>query len=180
MKRKLAKLTKFLTSIGGIVLYFSGGKDSRLLLETMLAESIPFWVLRFDDGWTRTQRKVVDDIAIKHSLRVYSYPPLTSDLVGDGNGNLSLVSDYAVGGFGEFLPVIRDFVDGDRCAVDLTFDTSGKPVAPIRFATHVLGSKKSDRHYTFGDDAPISGPAFKIGKQKFVAPLYDWTDSDAS
>ena len=159
-------------------LWFSGGKDSRLLLEVMIAEDIPFSVLRFDDGWTYEQKKIVDEFTVRYGLRVYSYPPRVADLIGDGGENLSIVADYPVSPDGHHHTIVRDLADGTRCGADLVFNQTGHVSPPIYFKTHIVGAKASDRHYTLGDEPVVRSMDWLNGDRYFIAPLFNWTDDE--
>jgi hypothetical protein len=161
----------------GSALWLSGGKDSRLLLEILTTFELEFACLRFDTGWSKEQRQVVDGLIKKHDLTVYSYPPAAVSLVGDGE-NLAWILDQAVGRQGEVLPVIRDIVPGTTCAYELEFPVKLKPVPPIYFTDHILGSKKGERHFALSDKDAIPGHRVEIGESTFHFPLYGWTDAE--
>jgi 3'-phosphoadenosine 5'-phosphosulfate sulfotransferase (PAPS reductase)/FAD synthetase len=163
-----------------ICLWFSGGNDSRLLLEVMLETKKPFGILRFDDGWNREQRKQVDAIILKHNLQVFSYPPIENLLVGNDT-ELSLASRYAVNGFGQATTIIRDLVDDPkRCAFDLMLETPKQLSAPTEFAAHIRGTRKEDRHWIGGNEPLLKGEDWYVGEKYFVAPLWDWTAEDVA
>jgi hypothetical protein len=94
------------------------------------------------------------------------------------DGQMSMVSGYSIGRTGEFAFTTRDIVPGPRCAFDLEIPEAEFSSAPILFDTHIVGSKKCDRHFTLKDHSPIPGPSWRVGKKTFIAPLYDWSDKD--
>lgn len=179
------KLEKLKTDLkenckGDTALWFSSGKDSLLLLEVMKELRLKFDVLRFDDGWTPEQRKIADKHARRHHVALFSYPPRTAVLFGNGK-DITLAAEYPVGKNGELFTIIRDIVDDDgkgkRCIHDIKINRNDRITPPVAFETHILGSKKGDRHYAFGSKPPM--PArIKIGHAQFVQPLYEWTDKD--
>lgn len=174
---KLWRLKRFLKRLDSPVLWLSGGKDSRLLLEVMIAERIKFSILRFDDGWTREQRQVVDDLTKQHNLRVYSYPPNWSMMVGDGDGELTVISGYAVADKATSA-VFRDIVDGKRCSFDVEFDYWQSTSPPVKFATHVVGTKRGETHWALNGYAALANKYWTVGEAEFFAPLYGWSDTD--
>jgi hypothetical protein len=163
---------------GSTALWFSGGKDSRLLLEWMLADGLSFSILCFDEGWTREQRRTVDAVIGKYDLKVYTYLPARAHLFGDGD-ELTLAAHYAVGRGGETVPVLRDVVhDEKRCAIDeikIRFDASG--ATPVFFENHVLGSKRREYHYAFGKREVVTAPEFALGGARMFSPLFFLSDN---
>ena len=166
---------------GETVLWFSGGKDSRLLLELMLAQKLPFSILCFDDGWTRDQRRVVDDVIKRHNLRVYSYLPQSVYLFGAG-GELTVAAHYAVGNRGETIPVLRDFVHQEKaCGLEkFQANVATSANTPVFFANHILGSKRREKHYAFGGRDTVTNAEFEVGGARFFCPLYFWNNADVS
>lgn len=159
-------------------LWLSGGKDSRLLLVIILQEKLLCGFLSFREGWTTEQNKIVNDLIKQHNLAVYSYPPEASILFGE-NDDLTVASVYAVGSRpGETTAILRDIVPGDACAAEIMIKHNEERGALILFDTHIWGSKKSDRHYVFGEGAIMTDAHWNIGTRKFFAPLYNWTDAE--
>lgn len=175
---KLWRLKRFLHRLDRPALWLSGGKDSRLLLEIMIAERIRFTVLRFDDAWSREQRAVVDELTATHNLRVYSYPPSWSLMVGDGEQNLTLISGYAVSNGGETSAVFRDIVDGQRCSFDVNLDFWKPQNPPVQFAGHVVGTKRGETHWALGGYEFLRQKYWQVGEVEFFAPLFSWSDAD--
>lgn len=156
-----------------IALWLSGGADSTLLLNAMLAEAPRFAILRFDDEWTREQKQVTDALIKKHRLGVFAYPARTHLLIGEDE-NLSLVSYYAVSPE-RLFPVIRDLVHSDRCGIDLKLELAKDAHSPIEFEAHVLGARGDDRHFAFGERAILESDKWQIDSKTFYFPLFDWT-----
>lgn len=158
-------------------LWFSGGRDSRLLLEALLLDGRHFGLLRFDDGWTREQRDSVSAVIMKHELQAFSYPALEHLLTRDEK-DISLVSAYVVDGNGSTALLVRDLVDDPkRCAFDVKLERSTLRRAPIAWKQHIWGTRFEDRHW-LGQDKPLAAASWSIGSAEFFAPLWDWTAED--
>ena len=154
-----------------VALWFSGGSDSRLLLEAMVQAGVRFSVLRFEDGWTAAQKKQVDDVLIGHRLQAFSYPALRHTMIRE-NGELALVSEYAISG-GRPMPIIRDLVDDPgRCAFEIQLDRPEHPYAPATWAVNIVGLRATDQHWAFGTLSAF--PTWEAGKSTFHAPLFEW------
>lgn len=173
-------IDEVLSRKGTKCLWFSGGSDSRLLLEVMLKAGKPFGILTFRDGWTREQKKVVDQVIIDKNLEALTYPPLTSVLTAE-NDELSLVSGYAIGD-GQVMPIIRDLVHNDaRCLVeDVRIELPKMLAAPVEFDTHIFGTRKDDKHWLFGDRDLSNGAEFSRWTKTFVNPLWNWTKDEVT
>lgn len=174
----LEQLKNKLSDLEGsdLCLLLSGGKDSRLLLEAMISLKMSFSVLRFDDGWTREQRSVVDELIKRYGLRVYSYPPTYSIMVGRGDGELAVISGYAFDR--ETLPFIRDIVDGERCGLDVAFSPIAPRPAPLVFDTYIVGTKKGETHFAVAPHEFLQADEWVTGGSRFITPLYDFSDAD--
>lgn len=179
MMSKLANLEQQISALcapegSNVCLWFSGGSDSRLLLEVLLSEKVPFSILRFDDGWSREQKRSVDDLILKYNLRVYSYPPISGILLGNGEGDLTLACHYSVGARGENTAIFRDIVPGDKCAFDIQINLSDRVSPPVVFDTHLVGTKQGETHWIADGRTLATQKRWFIGGAKFVAPLFDW------
>jgi hypothetical protein len=157
-----------------VCLWFSGGSDSRLLLEIMLETGKKFGILQFTEGWSREQRRQADEAILMHDLQVFSYPAMTSSLVAEGE-NIGLVSQYSIDGAGNSVMLIRDLVDNaKRCAFDVDLTPAPTRPAVIEYDTHIMGLRHDDTHWAAGDKPLIDGPK-TIGDKTFKFPLSDWT-----
>lgn len=152
-------------------LWYSGGKDSRLLLEIVKAENLPCTVLRFDDGWTIQQKLAAYENA---DVLLYTYRAIDFLMVGDAE-QTSLVAFYPIDG-STSMPVLKDFVPGTRHIPSLRLEYSD--LLPVQFTTHIVGSRQSDRHYAVGDRATIPEEEWQIGSCTIIAPLYGWSDTE--
>ncbi len=178
--KKLATLRRRIAAIfenekTPLCLWFSGGSDSRLLLEVMLEHKQPFGILRFEDGLDREQKLQIDTVIMRHNLQVFSYPAVSHALVGE-NGEMAMVSQYAIDLPGKTALLARDLVeDTTRCAFDIKLEIAQTRSAPIVFETHVWGSRNSDTHWITEFKPVIKDERWKHGDKQFIAPLYDWT-----
>lgn len=172
----LAKRLREICTAEPTVLWLSGGKDSLLLLLTLRLEKLEFSVLRFDEGWTREQHRMFDNIIRRYRLRVYSYPPQRGVLLRHGR-QVSSAMLYAVGKEGEQTVLIRDFVEGEpfRCALELNIEMAQNPAPAIHFPNHICGMKKGELGTLLGRDG-VRGEITPIGDTILYAPLYDWTN----
>jgi len=91
------------------VLFFSGGLDSTLLLALLMEQKQVFDIVQYRDNWLPKQKAKVDGYIKDWNLRVFSYPPITTNLIGDENG-IGVVDEYAIGNGA--IPVVRDIIDG--------------------------------------------------------------------
>lgn len=157
-----------------VCLWFSAGADSRLLLETMLSLGRNFAVLNFEDGFSRKQREIVNQVIKEKNLQVFSYPPQTAMLVGFGE-NLSLAAFYAIDETANNAPVLRDLVTGETCAFDIPVK-SGQKHAPIVFDAHIWGTRGDDTHSAV--KGQLAEKRWKTGEKYFYAPLFDWKRKD--
>lgn len=158
-----------------VCLWFSGGSDSRLLLEVMLEGGHAFGILRFDDGWNTKQRRSLDQLLIKKNIPVLSYPPTMKMLIGDGS-ELSLICGYSVDDRGSTAMLVRDLVDDGPCAFDIDIPLAPQVAAPVEYKIHVWGTRFDDRHYSVGK--VLKSVDWAVGSKMFVAPLHDWKRED--
>lgn len=160
---------------GSICLWFSGGSDSRLLLEIMLKTGKPFGILLFQDGWTTEQKRFADEIIKTHNLQTFHYPAINHLLVTE-NGEISLISGYAIDARSSLSVIIRDLVDEpNRCLFDVKLEKPRMLAAPTEFDTHILGTRGDDRHWIFEGAGLAQGYEWKRGEKTFLAPLWDWS-----
>ena len=158
-------------------LWFSGGSDSTLLLRVMLELDEPFGILTFDAAWSKEQRKQVDAVIMEKNLQVFSYPPAANVLVGQ-NGDLALVSQYAIDGGGNTAMLVRDLVnDPKRCYLDLDLGLAKSGIAPIEYAVHIWGLRRDDEHW-ISEKPLIDSENQVIGNKQFLFPLAEFTKQD--
>jgi hypothetical protein len=176
--RKLCDLKKRLSKIKNPCLWVSGGSDSTLLLEVMIAEKLNFSIIHFADGLSRQQSKAVDELTIKHSLRIYSYPARFHVVVGNENGELAAISGYAVGKRGETMSLFRDIVEGERCAFDVPAVITPMIHPPIGFDNYVIGTKAGESHWALDGKPFLTKRSWEVGGRMFHAPLYSWSNAE--
>lgn len=174
----LAKRLREICTAEPTVLWLSGGKDSLLLLLTLRLEKLEFSVLRFDDGWTKEQHQMFDNLIRRYHLRVYSYPPQRGVMLRHGR-QVSNALLYAVGNEGEQVVLIRDFVDGEpfRCALEMNIEMAQNPAPAIYFKNHICGMKKGELGTVLGRDG-VRADITPVGDAILYAPLYDWSNAD--
>ncbi len=152
---------------------FSGGLDSTLLLAMLIEENAEFTVFQFREGWTRAQRKRVDKLIKLWNLKVFSYAPMNTVLVGQDD-NLAIVYEYA-----GMPPLVRDVVEGDNCLLK-HFQEQRMFYVPMQFDTVLVGSRQDDTHWTMGKAIPAERWEFQ--GREFWAPFYgrsrDWVKQE--
>ncbi len=165
------KLAEYLDEAQKPVLWWSGGDNSTLLLVMLRGLGRPFDIVQMRDFWNKEQKEQADFYIRKWNLKVFSYPSVTTSLIGEGD-ELSVVFEYAVDG--SKMPLIKDIVNGTRCIAEL----QGQHLnySPVEWTHYIVGSKKSDRHYAM--DSLVPSERWKIGDAEMYAPLYDWTDQE--
>lgn len=149
------------------VLFFSGGKESTLLLSMMREQPIDFDIITQGmEWWTKEQRSRVENLIRDWKLKVFSYPPMSSHLAGE----LSLVSYYAMGT--TRIPMYRDFVgEGERCLSELNGQKLN--VTPFNWDLYIFGSREDDTHPLQENLMPAK--EWTEDGITFWNPLYDWT-----
>jgi hypothetical protein len=154
------------------VLAWSGGNDSNLILATLRDMNANVAVLQRRDLWTKEQKAQADKFIKDWNLTVYSYPPVSLSFIGDGE-QISLVSEYAIGGFK--VPAVMDVADGTKCIADLP--KQRMEYSPFQWTDYIVGTKATDRHYAFGEQPLTPDSHWQVGDVNFHAPLYDWSDA---
>src|SRR5580765_333548 len=150
-------------------LFYSGGSDSLLLLNVLLDLKADFAVITFVTTFSSRQKRVLDDLAYEKGIRIYSYKPQTAYFIGDGE-RMAFIEEYAMP-CGGTMPFIRDCVGGEKCSYDLMVET--RPTAvPIRFELNIFGTRKTDRHWSWGKS--FADAELTMGMGKILAPLWKW------
>ncbi len=132
----------------------------------MTEQGIEFDILQMRDHWTLEQKKRID--ALDWNLKMFSYPPMRTSLVGQGK-DASVVFEYAVGT--GTIPLIADLIDGEQCIADIT--QANINFAPMDWDTHIIGSRADDSHPYLGK--AVNKKEFEVGGVKFIAPLFEMT-----
>lgn len=153
-------------------LYFSGGSDSLLLLHVLLDMKANFSIMTFDATFSPEQKKLIDDVVYEQGLRVFSYKPANAYFIGDGE-KLAFVEEY---GFldGTLIPFVRDCTGGTKCSFDVMVET--RPDVPIGFEVNIFGTRKTDRHWSWGSAALQSRKRLEHGI--VWAPLWAFSRAD--
>jgi hypothetical protein len=179
--KKLDLLLQKIKNIGGnFILWYSGGRDSRLLLESSIKAGVRPLLLCLDDGWSLEQKKYVYRTVRSHSLPLYSYSPWKAAVCRSQDDTIFLAALYAYTNAGHSFVVVKDLEhDPRRCSLELNIRLTNKTAPPLRSMKHVIGSRKTDRHPVFGDDHPlVKSEQWEHGGVSFHAPLYDWSSKD--
>jgi hypothetical protein len=142
-------------------LFLSGGSDSLLLLHVLLELDVVFSVMTMDATFSREQKKVIDDLAYERNLRVFTYKPKAAYFIGDGKGKLAFVEEYGMLA-GETIPFVRDCVGGKKCSYDVTVET--REFVPIGYEINIFGTRRTDRHWSWGKAFAKAGSAVDIRK----------------
>ena len=153
-------------------LFLSGGSESLLLLNVLLDMRATFSIMTMDTTFSSRQMQVIDDLVYEHNLRVYSYKPQAAYFIGNGE-RLAFVEEYALLD-GTLLPFIADCVGGEKCSWDLMVETRSE--VPIGFEVNIFGTRRPDRHWSFGKAFP--GSNVKLGYGEILAPLWEWRRLD--
>lgn len=150
-----------------IVLWFSSGLDSTLLLAMLREQGINFDIYQQGrEFWTKAQKRKADALIQKWDLKVYSYPAQVVSFIGQDD-EISAVFEYGVGQ--RTFPLVRDLVEGTRCIADLAQFSLDQE--PIKHDLHILGSRAFDTHWSV-TKPPIPSRWWQTGTATFYAPLY--------
>ena len=152
-----------------VCLYWSGGADSTYLLHVLIDLQAKFSIVCFDQSYSPEQTALIDRIVNELGLVVFSYPPDAAFLVGDGE-QIALVEEYKLID-GTRIPFIRDCVGGSKCSFDIPIET--RPNVELGFTLHLLGTRKTDEHWTWGSIARAKEIELPTGRILF--PLWDLT-----
>jgi len=155
------------------VLFWSGGDDSTLLLAILKERGVTFDIVQLGrETWTKAQLRRADELIIKWNLKVFTYPPFGSHIIGRGS-DLALARWYAVGATA--VPIVTDIVDGDKCLADASREV-GYAASPFAWTDVYVGSRKGDEHWSL--EAVIPSSMWTVNGVTFHAPLYEFTDAD--
>lgn len=150
------------------VLFWSGGLDSTLLLAMLREQNNYFDIVQMREFWTREQRKRADKLIALWNLKVFSYPPMSINLIGNGD-EISVIQEFAVKG--GRVPMAMDVIEGDRCLVELQGQRMNYP--PMDWDLVLVGSRRDDTHYAL--NTLIPSETWQIGETEFYAPFYHWS-----
>jgi len=157
-------VAKALAGSNSPAIFWSGGKDSQLLL-ALAREIRPVTVLWFRTGQDeRFAKRILRD----WKLVAFSWKPAIVYVVGQ-----TMVHEYDIGN--DRLPVLIDLVEGGPCRVGSFTDRTSTLYLPVD--TILVGWKESDEHPLKGD-AKLALDGLMIGRAKLVAPLRHMTDEE--
>ena len=168
-------LTESLKSVPTACLLWSGGADSSLLLYVLREMQAPVDLLQFNATWTIDQKALINQTIKKLDLRVFAYQPANSYLIGQ-EAELSLVEEYAVGRSNQTIPILRDVVEGSRCALETGYRQFNQ-TPPIVFDLYLTGARSADDHYAMNGrlcpnkSVPLTGA-------RLFSPLFEWTRAE--
>lgn len=146
------------------VLFYSGGFDSSILLETLRQQPKDFDIFQDRILWTREQLDYVDQVIREQDLRVFSFPPTNAYFVGEGR-DLSLIFEYPQG-----VPIIKDVVEGTQCIADM--ESYRSAVSPFKWDLCIVGSRQDDTHWLFPNQM-LPAKEWQANGCTFYAPLFD-------
>lgn len=144
---------------------WSGGMDSSLVLK-LIQEFAEIDILHFKmdvDG--------IEKLLMEQDLEVTMYPPANRYFVPNEHG-LSLVDEYSFNGL---VPLIRDFVEGEKCSLEL-----GDARVNLNFPydTVFTGVLKGDTHFLTGDSPFGKEEISENSGVRFIHPLMSWTKDE--
>lgn len=166
MERARQIISEVLAQSSRPVVFWSGGKDSQLLLHLAREQKPEIDVLWFRDGIPKFQAEFIRS----NDLTVYSYAPMDQYYLPDGDG-LSLVREYSINGTP--FPVISDVGYSDDCGLELSIERT--PFFPFPWDTCLIGWKATDGHSITGLN-PFPEDGTVVGGTRFYGPLRHMTD----
>jgi hypothetical protein len=150
----------------------SFGKDSLLLLYLCREVNPNVNVIWYSADASKEQRAFASKVIKLWGLTVYSYSPASRYFLPKGGG-LVLTDEYSFGG--EWMPMLTDISEGQRCAAGLSKERT--PYFAYPFDVTLSGWKKTDEQFVIGGiDVPADG--FRLGPTAFYSPFRDWTDAE--
>ena len=170
LKALRERLALMMAAAAALVLLWSGGMDSTLLL--FLAREIKeIPVIQFRDRLTGKQLLYSDRLFRELKLKIITYAPFDRYFIpadDEGGGGLTLVDEYRVGA--GRIPVLRDLVHADDlCALDAGNDARTEEfVFPFDLA--LTGWRIDDGHGAL--DGIRVPDKMIVGHALFFSPLY--------
>lgn len=169
------------------VLYWSGGKDSTVLLhlirEVMPANRLnchryPIPIVYHRHPWFPHKNDFVDKLSRSWSLEVHDFPPLLCG-VKCRKDRLELVAEYSFGHGRLHVPINteepvprRDFVCGYQWLIRPKIALANFPWSVV-----FIGHKSSDVD-PYEGQLPLASAEVKTESVRLVFPLREWTDED--
>lgn len=167
------------------VIYFSGGKDSMVMLHLAISRGPILPVILHREPWQTRKYAFAESIIRNWELKAYDYPPLKVNL-WQGKGIVAFTNFYQIGGNAEgpkFLALPKNIIESDSpsalCGRD---DILSRPVGTFSYPWNLalVGHKSSDVDQiagsvplatTFVDNFDSQGP-------NICFPLANWSDDD--
>ena len=164
------------------VLFWSGGKDSMVLLHLMYSAGIRMPVVYFRDPFFPRKNRFVNLVIDSYLLECHDYPPLRVSL-RHAPVMVALVSEYSTGpsSVAAVLKNTIEYQDGDDegqflCGVSFL----RRPCASFAFPWKVafIGHKDCDTDQIFGEIPLHSNIVFRDEGPDYVFPLKEWSNDD--
>ena len=164
------------------VLFWSGGKDSMVLLHLMYSQGIRLPVVYYRDPWFPRKSRFVNLVIDSYLLEVHDYPPLRVSL-RHHPAMAALVSEYSSGPASviAMLKNTIEFKDGDDekeflCGVNFLM----RPCASFTFPWNIalIAHRDDDTDQIFGPIPLHSNIVYRDEGPDFAFPLKEWTLAD--
>jgi hypothetical protein len=164
------------------VLFWSGGKDSMVLLHLMYSHGIRMPVVYYRDPFFPRKNRFVNLIIDSYLLECHDYPPLRVSL-RHHPAMVALVSEYSTGpaSTAAVLKNSIEYQDGDDekeflCGVNFLM----RPCATFAFPWTVafVAHKDCDEDQIFGEIPLHSNIVYRDEGPDYVFPLKEWTHDD--
>jgi hypothetical protein len=164
------------------VLFWSGGKDSMVLLHLMYSHGIRMPVVYFRDPFFPRKNRFVNLVIDSYLLECHDYPPLRVSLKHHPD-MVALVSEYWTGpaSVASVLKNTIEFKNGDDeanflCGVSFLM----RPVGTFKFPWNAafVGHKDCDEDQIFGAIPLHSKIVYRDEGPDFIFPLKEWSHAD--
>lgn len=167
------------------VVYFSGGKDSMVMLHLMREHlNVTFPVILHREPWQAHKFEFADEIVREWGLSAYDYPPIRVNL-WMGKGIVAFTNHYQIGsqpdGRPSVLALPKNIVESDAqrplCGLHEILE---RPLASFAYPWNLafLGHKDCDEDQIAGK-VPLAAPFVRNEHGPNLAyPLKDWAHSD--
>ena len=184
MNKKLERTDQIIDSCVNTFLstmmYWSGGKDSMVLLHLLRRHGVKIPILFFREPWQPFKYEFHDRIIRDWELLVYSWHPYES-LMQEKNGEFEVQNRYAINGYTISCPTgIVDPVDDLPCTscLEILRRPKQKELLVPYLDAIWIGHKGSDTDSLAGDVGIKSEVRQVPGGVSSIFPLRDWTDED--
>lgn len=171
------------------IIFFSGGKDSMVLMHLALIVGYPPRCIAFTEPWLPRKWAFLRTVAAGWDLEVIEYDPIQAWAREEPNGQFIIGASYQTGGGNIALPwdVIEPSPDATtleapfRCGLQWMARRTGG--IDWIWDLILIGHKNSDAWHVIGDvplqTDSLPPPPDQPGQAATTAfPLRDWTDAD--